>query len=547
MPEQPVQIFMSYSWRDNTLPPGDDPWERKGFVRALYDSLEYDLDSADPKPQVWWDSDHIDEAEQFDPIILDAIRRSSYFLIVLSKHWQESVYCQKELQLFRERWKDEDEFSFKHRIILAHKVPVPEDKRSRLLPVQRGLTFFSKGPRDAMETSFFQRGRGNTQFYFVATELARILAKRAKFPPGSRIWGEESRVPDVIIDVRAGLTGTTDVPAGGAAGIEPRFGLFTSVVADTRRKVYLAKPTADTQTDYLRLYKELTDHGFEVVPAAAGDIPQGKSGSQFIDDALKDAIASIHLIGRAPSPDTDHGAVSLQLAEAAEKVAKQDRAPLDPRAFHRIIWAPRVFDGAERDPIEIFKLFAAQLPSDRIESDTISRFIESLLPHLDNMVPDEDREERPVQGQPADGEIYLCHDEPDEDYAFGIADILAEINKDYVMPIHTNTSEQERTRFHRENLAKCATVIMCWANASEYWAKAQSMELANWRGLGRKQQFAHRALIAGPPPDTRKQDKRLRLLFPPKEIDVLLNTVTTQKPLSEIIKSIFAVDTNAAP
>jgi TIR domain len=544
MSEQPVQVFMSYAWKDNTLPPGDDPWERKGFVKALYDSLEYDLDSADPKPQIWWDSE-IDEAEQFDPKIFDAIQRSSYFLIILSKHWQESAYCQKELQFFRERWKDEDEFRFKHRIILAHKTAVPEEKRSKLLPVQRGLTFFSKGPRDAMETSYFQRGRGNTQFYFVATELARVLAKRAKFPPGSRIWSEDSKGADVAIDVRAGLTGTADGSGGGAEAVAPGLGLFSGIAAGARRKIYLAKPTADTQTDYLRLHKELNDHGFEVVPAAAGDIPQGMSGSQFIEDALKGTVASIHLIGKAPSPDTDHGTVSLQLAEAANKVAVPDRAS-DARTFRRIIWAPRVFEGAERDPIETFRQFTPQLPSDRIESDTISRFIESLLPYLDTLGPDEDHDERAVQPQSTDGEVYLCHDESDEEYAFGIANILVEINKDYVLPVYGNASEQERTRFHRENLAKCATVMMCWANASEYWARAQSMELANWRGLGRKQQFAHRALIAGPPPTTRKEDKRLRLLFPRKEIDILLNSATTERPLPEVIKGIFAVDTNAA-
>lgn len=539
MSDQPVQIFVSYSSKDNALPPGDDPWERKGFVDALTESLEHDLDSVDPQPQIWWDRDHIDEAQEFDPIILDSIDRSSYFLIVLSKHWQESAYCQKELQLFRERWKDEDEFKFKHRIILAHKSPVSEERRSKLLPVQRGLVFFSKGPRDAMETSFFYRGRGNTQFYYVATELARVLARRAKFPPGSRFWNEDSKTPDIAIDVRAGLTGT-GIPSGDAgSGVA----LIANVAPDTRCKVYLAKPTADTQTDYLRLHKELTDHGFEVVPAAAEGIPGGKSETQLIDDALSDAIASIHLIGKAPNSNTDidDDILGLQLTRSAKKVANQGPASSEVQAFRRVIWAPRVFEGLERDPIETFRLFALQLPSDRIESDTISRFIESLLSYLDNLSADQ----RPAPHRSQGGEVYLCHDKQDEDYAFEIADILADINQDYVMPVYANTSEQERERFHRENLAKCSTVMMCWANASEYWVKAQSMVLADWRGLKRKEQFANRALIAGPPPNTRKEDKRLRLLFPPKEIDVLLNSTTTERPLPEMIKSIFAADPNA--
>ena len=387
-----------------------------------------------------------------------------------------------------------------------------------------------------METSFFQRGRGNTQFYFVATELARVLAKRAKFPPLSRIWSEYLQSPDVAIDVRAGLTG---IPADNAGPV-----VSGGTLAATRRKIYLSKPTADTQTDYLRLHKALTDHGFEVVPTAAEYIPAGQSQSQCIDEALADAVASIHLIGKLPNPNLgmDDDTVSVQLFRAADKAIRQNSPSSSSHAFRRVIWAPRIFDGTERDPIDTFRLFAPQLPSDRIESDTISRFIESLLLYLDNFGPDQ----RPTPVQFPDGEVYLCHDKPDEDYAFEIAKILAEANIDYVLPPYANTSEQDRTRSHKDSLAKCSTVIMCWAHASELWARAQSKELANWRYLERKQQFDHRALIAGPPPDTRKEDKRLRLLFPTKEIDVLVNSMTTEQ-LPEAIKSIFAADTNALP
>jgi hypothetical protein len=383
-----------------------------------------------------------------------------------------------------------------------------------------------------LETPFFDGAGPNTQFYCVAQRLAEILARRTKYPP--ELKGNDPASGDEAIDVRGLLTGTIDVSVN-------KHRAANSEIAG--RKVYLAKPTADTQTEYLRLYKELTSHGFAVVPSPAGDIPFGAAGIQLIDEALKDAIASVHLVGQIQPSGTDltENVAAIQLNRAEQRVLKQEGGSSGSLPFRRIVWVPRVFSGAERDPIDTLRIFAAQLPSDRIESDTISRFTESLLPYLDTVI-----RVLPPLHSASDGEIYLCHDERDEDYAFEVANILADLNKDYVMPVYANTSEQERKRFHREHLAKCSSVMMCWANASEYWAKAQAMELADWHSLGRNQQFAHRALIAGPPPNTRKEDKRLRLLFPRKEIDVLLNWAAAEKPLPEAIKDIFAADTNAS-
>jgi hypothetical protein len=92
MPE-PVQIFMSYSWKDNTLPP-DDPSAEKGFATLLWEQIDYEFESADPKPVLWQDRNKIDDAQQFDPIIEQEIARSSLFLVVLSNHWLASEYCQ---------------------------------------------------------------------------------------------------------------------------------------------------------------------------------------------------------------------------------------------------------------------------------------------------------------------------------------------------------------------------------------------------------------------------------------------------------------------
>jgi len=125
-----------------------------------------------------------------------------------------------------------------------------------------------------------------------------------------------------------------------------------------------------------------------------------------------------------------------------------------------------------------------------------------------------------------------------------VANLLQQNNISYLMPVYFNTSDLERRKFHKDSLSECTVVVMCWANASEMWARAQSKELRNWQTLGRKQQFACRGLIAGPPPDERKDDKLLRHLFPPRDIDIVLNWTEAGKPTLAELKKMFAAEVN---
>ncbi len=502
MAEKPVQFFMSYAWNDNTLPP-NDPSARNGFVTALAGQIDYWFNHANPKPRLWWDRENIDDAQQFRPVIEQAIDGSSYLVIVLSEHWLASEYCQKELQLFRQRWQDEDDYHFGHRIILVHKSPVPRAKHPPLFPEQRGLAFFSG------ENPFYHRGRGSEEFYATAHTLSQILIKRAKF--------EIETPPPPLPPQPTGL------------------------------KVYLAKPAADMREPYLRLHKELLVRKFNVVPRVPDEIPLDTTATDFIRNELEGARVSIHLIGKSVGPapiDLEH-IVKLQLAKAAERVPAvpaEDRATSD---FHRLIWAPRIFEDAkgqtfERDPIDTFKSFGTEMEGDRIEGDSISPFVEFVVKHLGDI----DNPPPPPPPAPNDSQIYLCHDEKDTEYAIEVANLLQQNNISYIMPVYFNTSDLERRKFHKDSLSECTVVVMCWANASEMWARAQSKELRNWQTLGRKQQFACRGLIAGPPPDERKDDKLLRHLFPPRDIDIVLNWTEAGKPTLAELKKMFAAEVN---
>jgi hypothetical protein len=485
MTDKRVQFFMSYAWNDNSLPPGDHAG-RQPFVSTLAGQVEYWFNMTNPKPQLWWDRDNIDDGQQFRPAIQTAIDESSFFLIVLSEHWLASEYCQNELRMFRQRWQHESDFHFKHRIILAHKSYVAREDHPALFPEQRGLQFFSMSGHDRKEVPFFRLGKANEEFHSTAEELAQILIKRAKH--------EDPEQPP---------------PPPPPRGL----------------KVYLAKPAPDMREQYLRVHRELAREGFNVVPAATDDIPLDAAAINFINRDLKDAKVSIHLIGKSVGPapaDLEHIA-KLQLAKAAERHAASEDSGQDSSGFRRIIWVPKIFEDpsgqvSERDPIETFKSFGSQRPNDRIEGDSLSPFVQFIVKHL-RMLDEPEPHDHPT----GDGQVYLCHEEGDTDYAIEVAALLEEHDISYVMPAYYNTTDSERAQFHKNSLSECTAVVMCWASASEVWARAQSKQLRDWQSLGRKQHFACRGLIAGPPPHSRKDERVLRRVFPPKEIDLIMN------------------------
>ena len=154
-----LQIFLSYARADDELPPhmadGD------GFVTCLYRQLCYEFrQRGDWQPGIWRDTRRIDPADQFDPILREAIDSSSLLLVVLSPNWMGRPYCRKELDRFKDRWQHEGEERVKHRIVVACKRYVERDKRPPLLQGQQGYDFFTfEGPGEAgPQLDYYARG-----------------------------------------------------------------------------------------------------------------------------------------------------------------------------------------------------------------------------------------------------------------------------------------------------------------------------------------------------------------------------------------------------
>lgn len=518
-----TQIFISYARDDDALP--DDLRDAKGFVTHLLDQLRYEFQmfGSEPRPKIWRDVREVERGDQFDSKIEDAIAASSILLVVLSKNWMARPYCRRELKSFAERWGAEGEMGVRQRIVVAGKRHIAPDERPSLLQGQEGFAFYSLEDSGGagLEHEFFARGsvRDPSHYYDQVEKLAAYLWRAAeRIATGGH---EPGRQP---------VTTIPSVPVNG-------------------RTIYLAKPATDMFGAYDRLVKELGGRGYTVVPEAGSPIPEDSSAVDFIDQALRSAEASVHLLGEksGPSPEDQPPIVKLQLARSAAMVTAGSCGRNT--GFHRIIWAPKILDPSpslasasspERDPLAVLTKFDHQLPADKIEGDSLSKFVDFLMQHLVRTAP---VSEKPHEIK-SDSRVYLYHSQEDTDYAFALADALQERQIETILPVFEGPPAEVKS-LHRKYLAECDAVALCWATSSEVWVRAQSSDLRDWHGLGRKQQFAYRGVIAGPPPGSRKRS--IKHLFPRGEIDIIVDLADKDGPAPELLDPLVPAARPIAP
>ncbi len=501
-----ADVFISYAWDDDAIPPGVPG--AKGFVTLIGEGLQYEFKDLGPeRPTIWRDDKGIAQAEQITPAIEEALKSSSFLLVVLSPNWMAREWCRNELEAFA-RYHDAGGGDVRERIIVVGKRHVDPDRRPSYLQGQRGFAFYEVA-RDAGEIDgeieYFSHGgiRDDKKYWSQLKSLAEYLRRLTKRP------ARKERPPAE--------------PAAHPSG----------------RTIYLATPAWDMRAPYNRLANELRGRGHTVVPDPDKDIPLDASTTATIDSALKEAEISIHLLGEKvgpPAPDHQQPIVKLQLERAGVQAAAAEHA-----GFHRLIWAPKLLPAAggaengaksaggaaERDPIGVLVRFHRQLPTDKIEGDSLSRFVDFLNEHLIKITPP-----RPsVPLAPAGGgdtRIYLCHSDKDERYAGALAEALRQRHIEAMLPA---LKGRDAETFNDQLLAECDAVAVCWASEEENWVRAQAYRLRDWRGLRRTRQFIFRAVILGPPPVGRK--KIAKLLCPPSVIDLIVDLTDEAAPTPE--------------
>lgn len=495
MADSAVQIFISYS-RDDNLPPVGFP-ERKGFVGFLQDYLTGSFKDAGPlRPTIWRDQDQIADGEPFPPRLNDELDKSAFLLVVLSQNWLNSGFCRKELEIFRACRKARGD-PIDERIILVEKSPVEFADRPAGLPIASGYRFYRQTDRPVNPVEpFFVRGEPDDQYWPVVDNLFAYLSRSA-----TRIARE---------------TVTVSPPAGG-------------------RFVFVAKPASDMREHYQRLVAELTGKGYTVVPPRVDDIPSDSSAQPFIEAALAKAEVSIHLLGQSegPKPEGLREIVPLQLDMAAAKATARatNGGGTAKQTFHRIIWAPKIFQpdprpgGAtlQRDAHDVLTRSSPECDTDKVFGDEFGSFREMLVAYLDGLKrqpgPDPDEDVKPTAVQRT-GRIFILHDENDRDLARRLKKALAQHNVEVILPVRDG-DEVKRNALNLDYMRACDGVAICWGTTTEYWTRAQARQFSSWRELGRNCNWEPRGIVLGPPLDLSLKVE-IREDGPPSELDAVV-------------------------
>ncbi|MEY9360906.1 hypothetical protein ABH994_003627 [Bradyrhizobium yuanmingense] len=490
-----THIFISYARDDDRVRPGST--DLKGFVTFLDDSIRYEFTELGPqRPKIWRDTRRIVDGAQFTPDIEDALKQASLLLVVLSPNWMASEWCKRELEIFAKYHGPE---GIRERIVVVAKRHVDRERWPSLLQGQTGFRFYARNedPEDvAPDREFFDRGEPqDARYWDKLKELAAFLVKRSPRPPPPPSY------------------------------------------ASTGRTIFVAKPASDMRQAYDRVVSELVKRGYTVVPNVTEDIPL-ESAVDVIDAALSQAETSIHLLGerRGAAPEDQPPMMKLQLARAAFR-AEND---ID-RKFHRVVWAPAVFtpqshpDRVEREinrhPLDVLIKSDRLLATDKVEGDSLSKFVDFLHQHLIATTPTRPFDHK-IFASGNGTHLFLYHSREDSSYALTLAQALQQRQLEAWLPA-IDGPETEIKSFNSKQLADCDGVILCWATASEVWVRAQASALRNWSALGRSQQFCYRALVAAPPPGERKRVSKI--LFPPSEIDVVLDLSDKDLPSAELL------------
>ena len=501
-----ADMFISYARDDDIAPPGIP--DAKGFVTFLDEHLRYQFRDLGPhRPEIWRDNRRIPDGAQFDAAIDQALQTSRFLLVVMSPNWMARDWCRKELDTFVKYRSAEGIADVCDQIIVVCKRHIEPADRPSWLQHQVGYAFYVRSHEAgemSVEQEFFSRGKVQDDRYWIKVE----------------------ELADYVLKVTKDLTLLRTSPS--------------PTCKPSGRTVFLAKPASDMRLAYSRLVKELTGHGHKVVPDPAEDIPLDASTLPFIDAAMNMAEFSVHLLGEKTGPvpeDQTLPIVRLQLDRAAARGASVARGEF---GFHRVIWAPKVVELDEalsetkaaaavaRQPLDVLSRFNQQLPNDKIEGDSLSKFVDFLNQHLVLVTPP--LAPGSLMGQ--DTRLYLYHSAEDTDYVLGLAEALQSRQVEAVLPAFEGPDAEIR-QFHNKTLSECDAVALCWASASEVWVRAQASALRDWQGLGRTHQFAFRAVVAAPPPGQRK--KAIKMLFPRSEIDLIVDLSDKPSPSPELL------------
>ncbi len=468
--------FISYAHLDNVeLVEG-----RKGWVANLHRALEVRVAQLLGKsPHIWRDP-KLTGNDLFAETLIEKLKKVAVLVTVVSPRYLKSEWTIRELKEF---WTAAEEqggirVGDKARIFKILKTPVPVDKTPPELKMLLGYEFFRIDPETGKVRELDEVFGPEAQREFwiklddLAHDIVALLEMIHEGAPGDDTL-LESQPPAVdgpppsAVRAQAGAPASSPGPVGTVGRVQ-----------ESKGTVYLAETTSDLREQRELLRRDLTEHGYTVLPAES--LPHvADEAEAVIRQLLARCRLSVHMVGKFYSLVPEGGQSSLieMQHELATTRAEDER-------FLRLIWLPGTQQVTDTRQIEVINKVRVD-PRIQERADLLGTSFEDLRTTVQDWLKREPKAAaKPAAAPDHVPHLYLMADQRDAELIHPWADALFEQHVEVIRPLFEG-DEAEIREYHEENLTLCDGVLIFYGSGTELWLQRKLRELQKAPGYGR--------------------------------------------------------------
>ena len=422
-------IFISYAHVDNSTASEQE----KGWIEQFYNYLVIALDKRagrSGKINIWWDSKKLGGNTVFDTSIETGIRESAIMICLNSQGYHESDYCQKELDTFFSKTKQED-------------TGLIVGDQSRIFNVLLYNVPFDKWPAELSGTSGFPFHTGKDANDFgdpVDTNSTEFKTQLQKIRDA--IWNILNAFPQEQIK-------NAEQQQTKSEEDKDAFTIYLGEVADTLR------------TPRKRIISELEKKGFKVVTGAPPP-DEAAAHEKATNEALKNSNLVINLLDELPGREIAGDPDNCYPQKQTELALKSGKS--------QMIWVPTEVDFSIIEE-EKYKLFLQGLETGKTSSKAYE-FVRGSKSTLAKEIIDfaEQVKAQQMQKKAEKGKISVLLDThlSDQLYALDLSKALLE-NK--IQPFINPQEDDPRKNINlmSDRLSQVNKLIFLYGTVSKEW------------------------------------------------------------------------------
>ena len=455
-------VLISYCHTDDEPDPSGRRWVSR-FEQDLKTLLEQ---NSGHSVRIWRDQ-RLDAADRFNEEILDQLRKSAVLIMILTRSYLNSAFCQKE---WREFLRISTDLSNTTRLVKVAKTYVPlEEYPKELLETNQHSFFVKEASGQYRQYHLHPDSRYDREYVAhvddVAQELERILR---------RLQGPLAYVP-------------------------------------SQGTVYVAETSPDLNPERDGLCRILNQLHYDVLPSTS---LHGMTAPEIRRAVERDLAASRLAIlpigayyGPIPELGGDASIIRIQLEVAAGDQRNGN--------FPRLVWVPKDIQPAEPRQEQLLKEIRekwARRPFEVLEVLPYQLY-DVLETRLKSPAPPPTQEG--AVGRPERPSVYVLSALDDVEAAQTTRQWLFENDFDVPGPPESWENPAALREEMRRHLAEDHAFLVYYGRANESWVRAQLMEVSKAAGLRRKDTILLRAVFHADPETPNKKRLLLREMVLP--------------------------------